>query len=434
MSESRYLKRSTDCLMKLANISSTFAFQKIHIEMSLVAYGSSDEESENEEIEDQPKIETSSSKPSLAATQSIVAPSTSSGVNKLSLPAPAVVQSNVDDIEDDEDTPKPSFQLNLPKPTSASSGRIIEEDDEFLRKKPLPETIERPPPAPKATKRQPVKIMIQSLSELGAIDNKPKLGPVFPTTAKPTGLLNMLRDPKGHRNFLKTPSSTGVATKTTSLIPHSVANRQKPPAKKPSAKASTSTSSSKSLISTAYVDSDASDDSGAEDFFSLSKEDKLPEVSANEINLMVAKRAAKMAEASSRFKQNVEEETNEEPEIDQETATMSNAQSSQREMDIQALCGTRAAKRARKEQINFIELSHEEVLPNRGEWLRNHLQQETEYQPRGLVDTAEPGTGTRKKHQITYLAYQAKANEAELQAMWAANRQSRRATQSKYGF
>jgi len=40
----------------------------------------------------------------------------------------------------------------------------------------------------------------------------------------------------------------------------------------------------------------------------------------------------------------------------------------------------------------------------------------------------------KRKHQITYLAHEAKAREQELQNQWAQNRMSRRQTQSKYGF
>lgn len=40
----------------------------------------------------------------------------------------------------------------------------------------------------------------------------------------------------------------------------------------------------------------------------------------------------------------------------------------------------------------------------------------------------------KKKHQITWLAAQAKAREVELKNQWAANRNTRKQTQAKYGF
>lgn len=40
----------------------------------------------------------------------------------------------------------------------------------------------------------------------------------------------------------------------------------------------------------------------------------------------------------------------------------------------------------------------------------------------------------KKKHQITYLAAQAKAREVELKNQWAANKSTKRQTQAKYGF
>lgn len=49
--------------------------------------------------------------------------------------------------------------------------------------------------------------------------------------------------------------------------------------------------------------------------------------------------------------------------------------------------------------------------------------------------TTKPVNNTcRRKHHITYLAQQAKANQQELQNQWAHNRYTRKLTQAKYGF
>jgi len=46
----------------------------------------------------------------------------------------------------------------------------------------------------------------------------------------------------------------------------------------------------------------------------------------------------------------------------------------------------------------------------------------------------KPDGVAKRKHQITYLAYLAKANEEKLQNEWAKNRLTKRQTQAKYGF
>ena len=45
-----------------------------------------------------------------------------------------------------------------------------------------------------------------------------------------------------------------------------------------------------------------------------------------------------------------------------------------------------------------------------------------------------PSTVSKRKHQITYLAFQAKEREQLLKNQWAANAQTKRQTQAKYGF
>lgn len=98
---------------------------------------------------------------------------------------------------------------------------------------------------------------------------------------------------------------------------------------------------------------------------------------------------------------------------------------------LQILCG---GKRKRNQMpVNIIELSGEEIMPDSKEWL---LKQFTEEKTRSHSHKKNngPSIQSRRKHQITYLAYQAKAQELELQNQWAQNRMSRRQTQSKYGF
>lgn len=418
--------------------------------LGLVAYGaSSDEDSDNENSDESTQVQIIATIPKLPQLTSQEQVSNEQPMRKnLSLPKPT--NASIDDVDDE--VSNKVLTMNLPKPNRVQNATIEEEDDEFLHKKVAPSLVQKPTVNLKAkNRRQPVKITIPSLSQYDdASDTKSdKVVTVLAEPKKPCGLLGMLPAPKGLAVLGKSQESgsgklsTPIETKkNTSLVPHSVSNRLKQASKTPQEIKKLTKTSKPSLLGCSYGHSDDSDDSDAEDFFSLNRDEKLPEVSASEINAMVANKAAKMAQVARSLQQ---QETNAPMTSDLPTSAKyyqteySDAQPSssaklvgREEADIQALCGARAAKRARKGDIQFIEISQDQVTMGQDEWARNQLTAETEYQPRGLLN--DPGAGTKKKHQITYLAYQAKANEQELQAMWAANRHARRQTQSKYGF
>lgn len=404
--------------------------------MSLVAYGaSSDEDSECEEIAKETQVQ-----PQQSANTS----------TKNETTANKQIPGTVDDIEDDDDDiPQPSssskFKLNLPQPKTQQKGIVEEEDDEFLHKKVPTALIERPvPQKPKIPARKPVQITIPSMADFkDDTDKGPKKTiSVGPRPMKATGLLGMLPAPKTEVFMKKIEPSPAAnesnpkapVAKTNFLVPHSVANRLKAAHAKPSGLAAAATDGKKPPLGLNYANSDDSDSDGDNGggFFSFAGDDKLPEVSAAEIKAMVAKKADQMTEYSKKLDQaDKPQPVNVDYVYVEPVAT---AHSSQRELyNIEALVGARAAKRTRYDDIQFIDISQDQVKPSQDEWMRTSLQAETEPQQRGALPIA-PGAGTKKKHQITYLAYQAKANEQELQATWAANRQSRRQTQSKYGF
>lgn len=405
--------------------------------MSLVAYdASSDEDSECEEIANEtPKAPT-------------VQPQQSANTSKNNETSTSKqIAGSVDDIEEDDDAlPQPSssseFQLNLPQPKNQANTIVEEEDDEFLHKKVPSALIEKPvPQKPKIPARKPVQITIPSMADFKDDDKGTKRPiSVGPRPMKGNGLLSMLPAPKSEV-FVKKVEATQTTgdtkpkasvTKTTSLVPHTVANRLK--AAQQAKPSSSSADVKKQPLGLSYEKSDDSgddDDSGG-GFFSFASDDKLPEVSAAEIKALVAKKANQMAERSRKLDEaDKPQPVNVNYGYAEPVAT---AHSSQREqINIEALVGARAAKRTRYDDIQFIDISQDQVKPSQDEWMRTSLQAETQPQQQGPTPIA-PGAGTKKKHQITYLAYQAKANEQELQATWAANRQSRRQTQSKYGF
>ncbi|XP_017480121.1 PREDICTED: proline-rich protein PRCC [Rhagoletis zephyria] len=375
----------------------------------------------------------------------------------LSLPKPKNINnSKIEDEELEELAPKFS-KLPLPK-NKVDSSVIIEEDDEFLHKKasqPVEEV--KPKPVLIAPNKGPVRITIPSLKEFNDVDQdmtgKSKIKSL-PKGQKKCSLLNMLPQAKSEQNFSKATTAnkpdSGTNNKANEMpkptavnpfIPDTVKNRR--PAHNTECvdgmKRITKKSAAKPKITLVECsDSDENSDEGG-DFFSLKSEDKLPEVSMNEINAIVAQRAAKMVNAATEFLNKAAEQEKaqvETMEIDYEqlSAEHNHNKAILDQTAIQALAGSTAKRRRKEENIQVVDISSAEVLPSREEWMRTALASSTAYQPTGMLVDEEPAAGTRRKHQITYLAHKAKANEAELQAMWSANRQTRRATQSKYGF
>ncbi|XP_037936012.1 uncharacterized protein LOC119670006 [Teleopsis dalmanni] len=374
----------------------------------------------------------------------------------MSLPKPKnlIDNNNFDVIEVDI---TPTF-TKLPTPR-ASDNVVVEEDDEFLHKKAqlMEPSISKPPPVSKTR----VKITIPSLKEFNDVGKdteckvKNKSAPT--SKSKSSGLLSILPTAKSEQNFRKTTNENESipATKTSAtniplkpaFIPDAVkhgrpaANTEYVDGAKAVTKKDTKLPEKKKSI-VDCSDSEASDDENSNgDFFSLNTKQKLPQVSTNEINAMVAKRAAEIAEATTNYLKSstVAEQAMDLDKEDEDELKEAQKRYHDQELDreaIQALVGSNAKRRRQhqNQNIQVVELSSEQVLPNREEWMRTALASSTTYQPRGELVDEEPVAGTRRKHQITYLAHKAKANEAELQAMWATNRQNRRATQSKYGF
>ncbi|XP_053956901.1 uncharacterized protein LOC128862354 [Anastrepha ludens] len=362
--------------------------------------------------------------------------------HSLSLPKPK----NTTDLKtpDEKLEVRPKFsKLPLPK-HKVELNVVIEEDDEFLYKKAILPVEEVKPTKPLFVppSKGPVKITVPSLKEFSDVDKDiaAKVKKPLLDEQKKSGLLAMLPRAKSEQNFSKAIATERPKPTTVSrLIPDTVKNQR--PAhntegvdgmKKVIKKTNKTMGKSKPSL----VDCSDSEESGdeADDFFSLNSEDKLPEVSMNEINTMVAERAAKMANAATPFLSKVAEHEPTDVEIQNERLLAENQQVVLDQTALQALAGSKAKRRRKEENIEVVDISSAEVLPSREEWMRTALASSTAYQPTGVLVDEEPVAGTRRKHQITYLAHKAKANEAELQAMWSANRQTRRATQSKYGF
>lgn len=84
-----------------------------------------------------------------------------------------------------------------------------------------------------------------------------------------------------------------------------------------------------------------------------------------------------------------------------------------------------------KEEINLIDVNADDFTdPSE---ITKHLTEEQTYQSHRKKDKEITGQ-QKRKHQITYLAFQAKERELELKNQWSQNRQTKKQTQAKYGF
>ncbi|VVC34244.1 Proline-rich protein PRCC [Cinara cedri] len=84
-------------------------------------------------------------------------------------------------------------------------------------------------------------------------------------------------------------------------------------------------------------------------------------------------------------------------------------------------------------QVDVINVNMSQVLEESQQWMSKNISEEYA-EGKKAKDEIHAGGQSKRKHQITYLAQQAKANELKLKNMWAENRLTRKQTQAKYGF
>lgn len=90
-------------------------------------------------------------------------------------------------------------------------------------------------------------------------------------------------------------------------------------------------------------------------------------------------------------------------------------------------------RRREFEAVDIIDVNADDQLTDRNEWLMKSLTEESTHRPSRKKHNM-PTQQQKRKHQITYLAFQAKEREMDLKNQWALNSRTRRETQAKYGF
>lgn len=98
---------------------------------------------------------------------------------------------------------------------------------------------------------------------------------------------------------------------------------------------------------------------------------------------------------------------------------------------LDRLCGRR--RRADECESIIIEVKQDDILPDKQQ-LETQLLANTAVKRRPQKSSDDPTAQQRRKHQITYLAHQAKDREVELQLEWSQNRATKQAYKNKYGF
>ncbi|CAB3240141.1 unnamed protein product [Arctia plantaginis] len=364
--------------------------------MALVAYDNSDSSECEDEDNETPPV--------------VLVNNKTESKSSLKLPEPVQLQTATKIDEEPEVGDSENLFKLLPQP-SRKKPAVIEEDDEFLHKKEVSNGVK-----PKA------KITVPSLNDFKDVETSAPIAKPRVTNGKKSGLLSMLPQP---RNVAKKNQAPVTATKN-NLNPKPLINDY----------------------------SDESDNEEVEnDFFSINKPVELPtDVGMAldvEPNTSTNTNTQRPRGIESFFKKEEVKPIELEPDYDSNSIAdqseagssyngygSENSNSNEVLLDDEAimkLCGSRGKRK--REEIQIVDVNQKDVLADAREMLLKGLMDDTTKRVSASKKKGnEPTSQQRRKHQITYLAYQAKANEAELQNQWANNKMSKRQTQAKYGF
>lgn len=285
-------------------------------------------------------------------------------------------------------------------------------------------------PIRKKGRKGPVRIMAPSLKDFSAPDDSESLSRAsnkFTGAKTKSTLLSILPQPK---NAVSQP-----AAKTTirSLVPDSVRKRPLPTPQNPAKVAKIHPSEA----------SDSEDEEGPTSFFTLESEKISEEAAANAVKAALPRvhanpEALEPKPSPSRSDSDrvlVPEREILAPDVGPSRPVypvnaypdaddlMANTDA------LERLAGKHALKHA--EGIDVVDVNAKALQADPREWMVKALTEE---------DADKPGPRnnikgqTKRKHQITYLAAQAKENEHKLKAQWANSAANKRAAGAKYGF
>lgn len=307
------------------------------------------------------------------------------------------VEINNKNNNDDQPLSAGGLFSSLPTPKQPVFNVIEEENDDILKKA---EQIK------KTAKKEPVKIAIPALSGYNS-DEEDAPKKIAKAPIKATGLFAVLPAPKCKLPEKNAKFDAKVVTQK-NLVPRAVKNNNKAAKKQ--------------------VDSDDEDVKDGEHFFSSIFTDNkfTPITTSSVLNNVQVNCAVPVKEQVSKTNQYFADLVTNSAKDENETEDTDTLD----ENAIKELCGKRR-KGNNGEDIRVIDINADDVMPDPRDWQTKALTEET---PTTVNKGDEPSLQSRRKHQITYLAYQAKVNEQELKNQWALNRMTRKQTQAKYGF
>ncbi|KAG7155357.1 Proline-rich protein PRCC-like, partial [Homarus americanus] len=256
-----------------------------------------------------------------------------------------------------------------------------------------------------------------------------------------TGLFSLLPEPK-HLSVKETKRS---------LVPHILTKKSVPVQSRPKPK-----SQPRNTTTVGGNDSDDEGNAGPSDFFSLS-ESASETVATNKIPAAVASvpevdpitRKPPVIQTSGECKALPREHTvcsedysntphypsvQSQEEVYYPPQDVEMFSGSQTAIDDEAMLRLAGKRRGKGEAINFIDVSADDALLTRDEWMTKALTEEKPCHSFSKKREGLPSQKQKQKHQITYLAHQAKERELELKNSWAQNRMTKMQTQAKYGF
>ncbi|XP_014240255.1 proline-rich protein PRCC [Cimex lectularius] len=253
---------------------------------------------------------------------------------------------------------------------------------------------------------QPIRIPIPSVV---AEETEVKKHQNMPPSKKGSGLFAVLPKPKSEM----VSNAVKMKLKPTSLMRPKPVPKPKPP---------------KPIVKTKESDSESDNEGEAGSFFFAPETDiKVDPTTAKQI-------AKELSEIEHKVAKSMEKPVVEEVPLDEVPLPEGEPGQPAEEVKLNdeilaKLCGTKDRRKAISEQ--FIDVDGSALVGDAQQWLVKELSKET---PNPGKRKFEGTHMSKRKHQITYLAQHAKANELELQNQWANNRMTRKQTQAKYGF
>lgn len=377
--------------------------------MPLVDYGSSDEESDEEVQNNEVKL----NKTSICEN--------SESVNNVNNSTSSNISSNSNE----------SLFSALPKPRNNLS---LIMDDSLLSSLAFNKKVVVN--KNKKSEKEVVQISVPSISDFNDDDDKPQ-SKKPKLISKNAGLLSVLPPPKNVNNNL-IPKSISQVKKSQSDNSRVINKFLKKPKLSDNDKnnGGDDDDDDETLSGNSFFGSSLSESSNNVEMISdksLNNETPTNYMIENQFETQENVFSSPLPSADTYYPQNVEEDPNSfVPSAEDNEESIPENELGLDEKALQILCGGK--KKRQQIPMNIIDLSGEQIMPDSKEWLLKQLLEEKKVRNHSHKKGQGPSTQQRRKHQITYLAYQAKAQELELQNQWANNRMSRRQTQSKYGF